>query len=161
MKIECTLQTSKKTKTVNIGGTNYVFKRKADGDPLIADVKDRQHAKVFLSVREGYREADGDDEDDAAPIPQGTPNPVDPRTLDITGQIPGGSTNETGAVDNFVTNPPEKPLEDMTDDEIREVFKGTLNRNPNARAMRETMIDQINAAREEADKNAAAADADK
>ena len=160
MKIECTLETEKKTKTVNVGGTNYVFKRKADGEPLVATVKDKQHAKVFLSVREGYREADDDDEDDA-PVNQGTPNPIDPRTLDVTGQIPGGSTNETAAVDNFVTNPPEKPLEDMTDDEIRDVFKGTLGRAANARALRETMIDQINAHREETEKNAAKTGDDK
>ena len=99
MKIECTLETEKKTKTVNVGGTNYVFKRKADGEPLVATVKDKQHAKVFLSVREGYREADDDDEDDA-PVNQGTPNPIDPP--------PGGHMAEFDAWE-------WKPMADLPD----------------------------------------------
>lgn len=155
MKIECTLPSRKDTRTVNIGGTNYVFKRKEAGDPLTCDVKDKDHAKVLLSIREGYRKADNQDEP-AAPVVQGNPNPVDQRILDTTGQIPGGSTNETSQVDQFVSNPPEKALADMDDEELREVFKTELSRSPNARAQRDTIIAQIEAAREEAAANAAA-----
>lgn len=156
MKIQCILASTKDTKTVNVGGTNYVFKRKEAGDPLICDVKDKDHAKVFLSVREGYRKAD-QQEDDAAPVTQGTPNPINVAILDESGQTPGGSTNETAEVDAFVLST-AKTLADMDDDELRDLFKAELNRTPNARAQRETMIAQIEAAREEANANAAKAE---
>lgn len=158
MKIERILRgETTKSLTVPMGNQNYVFKQESEGGPLIADVKDRDHAEVFLSIPEGYRKHGSND-----PIPDAADTtadatraaPVNAAILDTSGQAPGGSTNETAMVDAFVVEN-AGTLEDMSDEDLRELFKAELSRTPNARAARETMIAQIEAQREQARANAA------
>lgn len=158
MKIERILRGEEtKSLTVPMGNQNYVFKPEHDGGPLVAEVKDKDHAEVFLSIPEGYRkhgstDAIPDAGDTTADATREAP--VNALILDTSGQAPGGSTNETSMIDAFVVAN-AGTLEDMSDDELRDLFKSELNRAPNARAARETMIAQIEAQREQAAANAA------
>lgn len=55
MKIERILRDLHGT-TVPMGGTAYRFEPEFPGGPHVCDVPDSDHAKVFLSIPEGYRE---------------------------------------------------------------------------------------------------------
>lgn len=161
MKIERILRGPEdKPLTVPMGNRAYIFKPEYEGGPMVCDVKDEDHANVFLSIPEGYREADDDADtpDPALTTADATRTaPVNALILDTSGQAPGGSTNETSMIDAFVT---ERALDDMDIDQIREVFKSELGRTPNARAARETLKAQIEANREQAAQNQRAAEAD-
>jgi hypothetical protein len=45
--------------TISLFGTEYVFTTRSDGK-LCADVEDEKHIERFLSIPEGYRDADGE-----------------------------------------------------------------------------------------------------
>lgn len=80
MKIERILRDLHGT-TVPMGGTAYRFEPEFPGGPHVATVADRDHAKVFLSIPEGYREykdtkAAKKDEPENPPVPMLVKPPV-------------------------------------------------------------------------------------
>lgn len=126
---------------VTMGGTGYHFKPAQDGGPHLAEVTDAAHAEVFLRISEGYRPF-GNDNDKAG---------VDP-AADAQKEITGLTGADAKAQqDNGGTPEPVAGTEfqALNDDELRTSFEDEVGRKPHARMLRETMIAQIVASRQE------------
>lgn len=113
---------------VTIGAATYHFKPDAD-DRHIAPVTDPDHLARFLQIPEGYRLVgtvampQAPASADLAPASVESPEPPMPEVT------------------------PGKPLEDMTDEELRATFKLEIGRVAPPKTRMETMIEQIQAMR--------------
>lgn len=138
---------------VTFKGARYHFKPVEDGGPHIAEVTNPEHIARFMDIPEGYR-VHGEAEDDDAPAPRAE------GVLGGTGLSDGADTLSGGA-DGADSPPggqdpgpdperppvPEIPLAEQTDEQLRATFEAVIGRKPHGKASRETLVAQIEAAR--------------
>jgi hypothetical protein len=125
---------------VTLKGTRYHFKPVEDGGPHIAEVTNPEHIARFLEITEGYR-AHGEAEDGDAP--------ADPdQDADTLSGGADGADSPPGGQDPDPEPPvPEIPLAEQTDEQLRATFEAVIGRKPHGKASRETLVAQIEAAR--------------
>ena len=148
--IECILIREGGSK-VEIDGKTYHFKPSDDHDGRhVCTVTDQDAISRFMAVPEAYRAvgftAASAAQHVAAAADNGEPEPAD--------DVPGEANAEANAstTEPAPDAPENKPttLDDLTDAELRAHFELVVGRKANARAKRDTLIDQIKAAKAEA-----------
>lgn len=127
---------------VTFKGTRYHFKPVEDGGPHIAEVTNPEHIARFMDIPEGYRVHGEAGADDA---------PADPSQDNDT--LSGGTDGADSPPGDQGPGPdpeppePEIPLAEQTDEQLRATFEAVIGRKPHGKASRETLVAQIEAAR--------------
>lgn len=143
---------------IPMGGMTYHF-QPDDNDRHVATVTDADHIARFLQIAEGFRLL-GTTAIPAAPAsaaPVGvtaaavTPqaSPVSPSEPTAPPEPMAQAAPATEATTPGPANAGEKPLDQMTDAELRTVFRAELGRPASPKSKIETMIAQIEAVRAE------------
>lgn len=114
-------------------GARYHFKPQGDDPRHIAAVADAAHAARFIQIPEGY-----------ALVADTQP----PAVAATEGNGGGGSGGGASLTTPLAPAGDETPLEQLTDAQLREVFLAEVGRKAGNRAQPETMIAQIEAARQ-------------
>lgn len=146
---------------IPMGGATYHF-APDDHGRHVATISDPDHIARFLQISEGFRMLAAVAVPAAAPAapaaPVGVvaqqPAPAQPAQLNgpaeaVTAPSPAPATPAPSVQDRQDAGMTTKPLQEMTDEELRVVFKAEIGRAPSPKSKMETMIAQIEAIRAE------------
>lgn len=118
-------------------GITYHFKPRVEGGPHVAEVEDPMHIERLLAIREGYRAAE----------------PIAP-SLDLV--LDGAAEANAARLaalqaerehDDASGASADIPLEELSEDALREIYAAEIGRPAHPRAGRASIIEKIEAAR--------------
>ena len=153
MLIRCKLKRPGGTPVDVLGDGRLVKFSPDENDDHVAMVTDPRQIERLLSITEAYSIHTGPAAATAVVEAAGTtskpvpvPEPVIPAAEPVAQLI------ETEPDQTHAPAPPAASLDEMGDDDLRAVFLAEVKRTPHHNAKRETLISQIEATREEANK---------
>lgn len=160
IKIEHTLRRPGGTEVTMRTGNTYHFKPSETDPRHMADVEDTRDITRFLSVGEDtgtFRMVDAEIDSDTSGGPSGGGGakgavPDEPERNVDTNPVLDAESNETNSEpqtnETVVTD-----LSELGEDDLRDLFEKEVGRKPSPKAKKETLIAQIEQAREDGGKN--------